>query len=475
MSTSHLDTDMPDGFAKRIHQALRAYHAQHTKNVLDDLLLAHEIETEREVATPRFVTNQILIDGLDCLKQIAEQAADLLQRRFLNQETAMAVAHSHNLSEDIIFQRQRAAISRLAQVIWTQEMELCQRRAWRIEARLEPATYSRLFGVEEKMAQVRAQLETASEPWLLALDGLGGIGKTSLADGLARGLACGRHFHEIGWISARRRLFRLSGDIETLADQPALTLAELVDRLIDQFELAGLRRRSEAEKLAGVKHFLRTRPCLVVIDNLEIAADYRSLVSQLKGLVGPSKFLITTRHSLHDVSGVYTLTLRELSRDDTLALIRHEAETRGLHELADAPETELGQIYDVTGGNPLATKLVVGQIHTLSLPTALRRFSAAKGKSVKELLSFIYDKAWHALDRDARRVLQAILLVTEEGGRLEQIAAASELDEDDTAACLYRLATLSLVNVGGSLQEKRYSLHQLTQTFVARQSPDDSS
>jgi DNA polymerase III delta prime subunit len=470
----YLDIDMPDGFAKRIHQALRAYHAQHTRDVLDDLLLAHEIETKREVVSPRFITNQILIDGLDCLKRIDEQATDLLHRRFLNQETAWKVAHSLNLSEDIIFQRQRAAIAQLAEVIWDQEKELRQQQAQRIEARLDPPTYSRLFGVAEKMAKVRAQLETTSEPWLLALEGLGGIGKTSLADALVRELACRRHFREIGWISARRRLFRLSGDIETLADQPALTLAELVDRLIDQFELAGLRRRSEAEKLAGVKDFLRTRPCLVVVDNLETAADYRSLVSQLRGLVGPSKFLITTRHSLHDVSGVYTLTLRELSRDDTLALIRHEAETRGLHELADAPETELGQIYDVTGGNPLATKLVVGQIHTLSLPTALRRFSAAKGKTFEELLSFIYDNTWQALDRDARRVLRAMLLVTEEGGRLEQIAAASELDEDDTAACLHRLATLSLVNVGGSLQERRYSLHQLTQTFVARQSSDDS-
>jgi hypothetical protein len=67
-----------------------------------------------------------------------------------------------------------------------------------------------------------------------------------------------------------------------------------------------------------------------------------------------------------------------------------------------------------------------------------------------------------------------MLLVTEEGGRLEQIAAAAELGEDDTASCLQRLATLSLVNVGGDLRERRYSLHQLTQTFVAQRSSDNS-
>ena len=472
MTSEYHDIDMPEGFAKRVHHALRAWHARHTDDVLTDLLLVRQRESKREKSTLRLTSNEILMEGLDCLKQIDDEAADILQRRFLNQETAREVAYRRNLSEDVIFQRQRAAIAQLAQVIWNQEMELRQQQMRRVEARLEPATYSCLFGVAEKMAQVRARLETTSEPWVIALEGLGGIGKTSLADALARELACRTHFDEIGWISARQRLFRLSGDIEMLADRADLTLAELINRLVDQFELIGLRRRSDAEKLAGVKDFLKSQPCLVIVDNLETVADSGALISQLKGLTAPSKFLITTRHSLRAESGVYVVNLETLSRDDTSALIRHEAETRGLHELAHATETELGQIHDITGGNPLATKLLIGQVHTLSLPTALAHFSAAKGQPVEELLNFIYANAWQALDPDSHRVLQAMLLVTGEGGRLEQIAAAAELDQDDAATCLQRLAALSLVNVGGSLRERRYSLHQLTQTFLLRQSSD---
>lgn len=468
------DTDMPDGFAKRTHRALRAYHARHTQDVLDDLLLARQQRTEQERVTPRLIGNHILVNGLDRLKQVDEDAADLLQRRFLNRETAQEVAYRKNLSEDIVFQRQRAAIVRLAETIWDQEIALRHQQLRRIKPRLELPTYSRLFGVADKMAEVRSRLETPSEPWLLALEGMGGVGKTSLADALSRELASEACFGEIGWVSARRRLFHLSGEVKALPEEPALTLAELVDRLVDQFALAGLGRRSDAERLAGMKDLLKSQPCLVVIDNLETVADYRTLVSQLGGLVNPSKFLITTRYSLRDVSGVYTLTLRELSGDDTLALIRHEAETRGLHELANASEAELRQIYEVTGGNPLATKLLVGQVHTLSLLVTLARFDAAKGRPVEELLGFVYAHAWQALDGDSRRVLQAMLLVTEEGGRLEQIAAAAELDQDDAATCLQRLATLSLVNVGGDLQERRYSLHQLTHTFLARQSSEDS-
>ena len=471
---TQLDPKMPPGFAKRIHHALRAWHARHSEDVLTDLLLADRIGSRREEASPRLITNQILLDGRDRLRQTNVEAADLLTRRFLDRETAQQVAYSLNLSEDVVFQRQRAAIAQLARIVWNQEMERRQQQVVEIEARLEPPTYSRLFGVADLMAAVRTQVEAESEPWVIALEGLGGIGKTSLADALVRELACQVRFREIGWVSARRRLFRLSGDIETLGDQPDLTANELADRLIDQFGLSGLRRRSDAEKLAGLKGFLGTQPCLVVVDNLETVAGYQTLVSQLSGLVNPTKFLITTRHSLRDMSGVYCLTLRQLSRDDTLALIRHEAETRGLHELANATEAVLEQIYDVTGGNPLATKLIIGQIHTLSLPVALTRFGAAKGSSVEELLTFIYANAWKTLDPDCRRVLQALLLVTEEGGRLEQIAAAAELDDDATANCLQCLTALSLVSVGGSLMDRRYSLHQLTQTFVARQSSSDS-
>ncbi len=457
-------------FAKRIHQALRSWYSQNAEDGLDDLLLGRQINTEREGITPRLASNQILLNGIEQMKQTDEGAADLLQRRFLDQETALEVSYRLNLSEDIVFQRQRAAIAQLSEVIWNQEKALRQQQRRRIEARLEPPTYTRLFGVADALADVRARLETNAEPWLVAIEGLGGLGKTSLADALARDLADGNYFHEIVWISARRRLFQLSGDIATLPDRPDLTLAELVDRCIDQLALAGLRHRSDAEKNAGLKDFFKAHPCLVVVDNLETVADAYTLVTELAALVNPSKVLITTRHSLRDMSGVSVLTLKQLARKDTLTLVRHEAQTRGLAELAEAPEKELNPIYEVTGGNPLATKLLVGQIHTLSLPTALARFGDAQSKPIDELLTYLYAAAWQALDEPCRQVLQAMLLVTEDGGRIAQIAAAAELDENVAIACLQRLAVLSLVNVSGNLRERRYSLHQLTHLFVARQS-----
>jgi hypothetical protein len=208
----------------------------------------------------------------------------------------------------------------------------------------------------------------------------------------------------------------------------------------------------------------------VVIDNLETVPDYPALVSRLIGLVQPTKFLLTTRHSLRDSSGVYIYNLKPLNREDTLALVRHEAGTRGLPDLAQASTADLKPIFAMTGGNPLAIKLFVGQVHSLSLPLVLSRFGSGRAHPLDELLVFLHEEAWKSLDPEARRVLQALTLVAEGGGRLEQIAAAAELDEGRAAACLHRLATLSLVSVGGGLRERQYAIHQLTQAFVARQS-----
>ena len=460
-------SQMPDDFPKRVRLALRSWHSQKPADALGNLFLTRQIEMEREGVTARFVSNQVLFNGIERLRQNDEIAADILQSRFLNDETAQAVGFRRNLSEDVIFQRQRTAIEALAEVIWNQEQTLLKQRKGHIEARFEHPTYTKLFGVTEKLAEIRSLIEAEAEPSLLALEGMGGLGKTSLADALARQLAGSTRFDEIGWVSARQRLFHLSGDISE-ETRPSLTQTELLDALIGQFGLSGLARASDAEKLLGMKDFLKSRPCLVVIDNLETAADYSALVSWLTGLVQPSKFLITTRYSLRDVSGVYIMPLKQLHPNDALALIRYEAKTRGLLELADAPESELEPIYQVTGGNPLAIKLIIGQIHDLPLSAVIARFSAVKGKPVEELLDFLYDAVWQTLDATHRRVLHAMLLVAEEG-RLEQIAAATELSEDQAADCLRRLAGLSLVNVSGNLHEKCYSLHQLAQAFILQQ------
>jgi hypothetical protein len=243
----------------------------------------------------------------------------------------------------------------------------------------------------------------------------------------------------------------------------------LLDAIIEPFGFRDLARLPLASKLDKLRTRLKELAYLVIIDNLETSADYRALIPELQGLVNPTKFLLTSRHSLHDFPGVLNLSLDELSAADSLALLRHEAGQRGLAAVTGAPDESLARVYEVAGGNPLALQLLLGQMHSLSLSRVVDDLRQAQGRRVEELYSFIYWQSWQLLSDAARRVLAIMPLVAESGGGLDQIAALSESEDEEMAAGLGQLVALSLVNVRGTLDERRYSIHRLTETFLLEQ------
>jgi transcriptional regulator with XRE-family HTH domain len=323
-----------------------------------------------------------------------------------------------------------------------------------------------LFGVEQPRGQLRPILEQPGSPWLIALDGIGGIGKTSLAGVLAHDLMATGRFHDLAWVSAKQEEF-LPGDGVQPLSQPALTVESLVDGLLEQLHPQPVLTASFPEKLAILTDLLAKQPYLIVIDNLETVSDYQALLPRLRQLANPAKFLLTSRHSLRGYSDVYCFSLKELNQADTLTLLKHEAEVRGIEVLAQASPDQLERIYHVVGGNPLALKLVIGQICVLSLPEVLENLREAQGKKIDDLYTYIYWQAWQALDEAGRAVLLVMPLA--HGGDLNQLLELSELEQAPLEQALERLATLSLVEVGGDLDRRRYYIHRLTETFLLRE------
>lgn len=334
---------------------------------------------------------------------------------------------------------------------------------YKIFTRLEPLPDQTLYGVETAQETVRAVIQSAERPWLIALDGIGGIGKTTLADRLVRELAGTTHFADIGWVSAKQEEFLADIGIQSTG-RPALDVETLTDTLLDQLADNAHWGASVPEKQAALVRLLKERACLIVVDNLETVADYEALLPYLRQLANPSKFLITSRLSLQAHSDVYCYSLTELNEADTLTFLRHEAETRGIVRLANAAEAEFREIYAVVGGNPLALKLVMGQVRFLSLAQVLDNLVEAQGKRIDQLYTYIYWQAWQMLDDPSRQLF--LTMPTVPNSTFAQLVAISELDADTMQSALSRLIALSLIQVGGELHEPRYRLHRLTETFL---------
>jgi hypothetical protein len=208
---------------------------------------------------------------------------------------------------------------------------------------------------------------------------------------------------------------------------------------------------------------------MIVIDNLETLADVESLLPTVQDLANPTKFVLTSRQSFYAEPTLYHVAVPELSEPDALRLIRQEAKWSNLPVLAESSDAVLQPIYQTVGGNPLALRLVVGQTHIHTLESILDDLRMARGRPVEQLYTFIYRRAWDSLDELSQRVLLIMPLANPHGDELAYLAEVGDVDSGDLRLALNKLVTLNLVDARGGLNERRYSIHSLTRSFLHEQ------
>ncbi len=446
-----------------IHTALKSWHDASANAASLDYLQLFRQARLGGIANARRATNQILLDALETLALEHEDSANLLRQHFLDGMLMHVIANRLNMGQSTTYRKQQEALHQLALIIQAKEAQVRDVGQASLEKRLRLPPETHLFGVDERLNSLLERLISVETPWLASIEGLGGIGKTALANAVVRRPELISRFHDMAWVSAKQRDFFPGLGLEEKSS-PALTTEIFIDTLLEQLGQATFLAQSPPEKRVALTQLLKQAPYLIVVDNLETMTDYQALLPLLWEITNPSKALLTSRHSLRAYPDIFCLTVAALNQVETFHLISHEASTRGLLMLAEASEAQLQPIYEVVGGNPLALKLVVGQTAFLPLAQVLANLKAARGKNISDLYTYIYWQAWHMLDGPSQQALLVMPLAQE--GTLEQLLALSRLELAELYQALQQLATLSLVQVEGDLEERRYAIHRLTETFL---------
>lgn len=466
-------TSLPDisrtQLAEDVHQALKEWHSP----IVDESPLAYLYVVQRALPDEddlRSAGNRVVRDALEQLQQEREREADVLRMRFVDDMEAFKVANVLGVADSTVYKTQRDALQRLANLLYTMERKARTERYEVVEERLGPAPYTRLVGADASLDALLAQVRTWAPPWIISIEGLGGIGKTSLADVLVRRAVRLHLFDEVGWVSAKQQRFHLGGDIEEVAE-PALTVDALVEALAEQVlgETVSPASLSPEEALQALRHRLNTIPHLIVIDNLETVQDVEALFPTVRNLVNPSTFVFTSRKSLYTEGDVFPFAVSELDEESALELVRMEAGLRNRPDLAAAGDEDLRPIYETVGGNPLALRLIVGQTYVHELDVVLDDLKGARSDTIDTFYTFIYRRAWDYLDEPARRVFLAMPMVSQHGGTVDYLSNVSGFEECELRDELKRLVALNLVDVRGDIEEKRYTIHNLTRAFLLEQ------
>ena len=431
---------------------------------LQQLLLVQKQLNHSQNPTPtalRHAIDQVLLDGIDQLAGQDEMSTKVLNGRFVDSLITREVANQLHASPDQVNRWQRAALEQLTQLLWQQEQALRQVQIEALEKVIPPPPYRRLFGLNEAQQSLQQHLLADKTPWLISIMGIGGIGKTSLADSVVRAILPTIRYQHAAWVRVDNQ--PLSG--HTLSAEQAFT--QVMRDLSAQLWSENGGSEPLTQQRQQLQQACQTQPHLIIIDNLETESQINYFADQLAPLAKPSRFLFTSRARPVGTTAVYSHTLRELPFADAEALVRYQATSMGLTELAKAETTIIQTIYTTTGGNPLALKLVVSLADVLPLPQILDDLAQNNRHGpVEDLYRHIYWQAWRSLSPNAQSLLQAMPLAAASGALPEQMQMMSGLEEDAFWTAVHELSTRSLLEIRGNIQERRYSIHRLTETFL---------
>lgn len=419
---------------------------------------------------PAAKNRAILSYGLNKLRSVSPDAEELLRERFEHRRDVLTVANRLNISESTLYYRQRQAISHLAEILT--QLEDSASAEWRNNMlnRLGIPSYETLVGIDTPEKILKEALYDEKTNFIISIDGIGGLGKTALADYLARQTIKTTQFDEIAWVTAKHTHLSMLGRLQIESGRPALTLPLLIENLFSQLNVADNHENiTQLQRQRLLHRFIKERKCLIIIDNLETVADYKNLLPELKKWQDPSKFLLTSRIRLIAEPGIFSYSHKELDEPAALQLIRQEAKRAGFSDLATARDDDLVQIFNVVGGNPLALKLIIGQLRFYSLSRVLERFAETKENKASEgIFDYIFREIWESLDDNSKAVVVCLTQAGESGFNIEHLVAVSELPEIVVYECLTDLVLISLVDITGSLIDRRYRLHRLTEIFLTR-------
>ncbi len=304
------------------------------------------------------------------------------------------------------------------------------------------------IGREKEKEDLRQAL--ASRSYLVAIEGIGGIGKTALALEIAHECWEERRFEAVIWTTARERPIDLTNVLDTIA------------RTLDYPYIAQMPPGEEKEREATKR--LRAQTCLLIVDNFETIED-EGVSRFLKNLPEPSKALITSRHPT--VGGARLLPLKGMEPDEALKLIRSEGHRLSLESVQQAEDRILLRLYEATGGAPLAIRWAVGQIaqRGQSLDSVLDSLRGAKD----DVFGFMFNRSWEMLEEEARRILTVMPIFASSASK-GAIEAASGVGGWDFDEGLAQLVEMRLIEVSGGLEEEpRYEVHPLTRAFGGRE------
>lgn len=314
--------------------------------------------------------------------------------------------------------------------------------------------HTKFIGHKAELDSLFKQL-TQSQQQLFSIEGMAGVGKTTLALEIAYGFKERSDFAAIIFSSAQSEQFLGSHLTRRfLAERNLQDIFQVISRTLNRLD--ELPAQLE-DQIRCIYEMLAEQPILLILDNIENAANQTDTIAFLSDLPPTVKVIMTSRVRL----GIgQVINLNPLPSQESAELIHHRAKAQNL----DIQPEQLRLIWQSTRGLPLAITYLVGSLahggFNLSdeLPplanSDLALFCFAQ--SISQLRSIPNSSAY--------LILLSLSLFTD-GASTAAVAYVTQIDPegDELHTGLQQLHRTSLAFC---VVPKRYNLHSLTREYV---------
>src|SRR5580692_387225 len=313
------------------------------------------------------------------------------------------------------------------------------------------------YGREREMARVRGLLrgQGHASP-VVVLYGMGGIGKTTLANEIA---------HRMADDFGEARIF-------VSFDDPVACVTPSNDAFLQIFYAFGIPEREvpeqPAQKAQMLQRLLARGPCLLILDNV-VRADQ---VVALLPVDSRSAALITSRSPLPSLDGAWRVNLQPLPDQKAFGLFRSIlADT---YKAEDRPAID--RIIELVGGHPLAIRIAAASASALAAAGQALNVLSARMAEEKQRLSALEDDergvrasigiSYRRLSADVAQFFRVLGCLPGPEADLGLIAAATGVAADKARNHCLALVDAQLLDTVGQFGE-RYRMHDLIRLYAS--------
>ncbi|MEZ4616989.1 MAG: NB-ARC domain-containing protein [Caldilineaceae bacterium] len=187
-----------------VHKALNGWHNGGVADSGLEHLYLFQHARLTGADTVRAAHNRVLQQALEQLTQSNAEYAQILQLRFLDNLKAENVANQLNLASSTFYDRQKTAIEQLTGILCEMDHQERRARYELLERKLARQQKLSLVGLEDLVVSVSNQLNQSGIAWIVSIEGIGGIGKTTLAgEAVRHALWSDVSWENVAWVTVR--------------------------------------------------------------------------------------------------------------------------------------------------------------------------------------------------------------------------------------------------------------------------------